>query len=795
MNNDRQRFKELGDFLKTRRKRMSPEQVGLPTGGRRRTEGLRREELAQLAGIGVTWYTYLEQGRSIRVSAQVLESLARTMQLDAEERDYLFLLAHQQPPPVTNSNGRQEGDSLPVASSKASSTRISYSQQEGVSPTLLRTLENLGICPAYVLDQCFNVLAWNRAASMIFGDFSKATGQDRNKIWTMFTKPSYRHLYINWEYHARLALAQFRAVYGLNIGNEWFSDFVEELMQSSPEFKGWWHDHDVQGIVEGDVELNHPKVGYLKLDHISYGVSGTPNLTLKVYTPLPGTDSADRIRQLLETSRYITLAREHTAEDDNTIINDGCKSNNSMSERFVASMKVARDAVPSAKVKSKLFFAAAGATNWTESRVAKAKELFYLAGFNRSIKPGDSVAIKIHFGEWNRSACLRPEDVACIVEEVEKCGGKPFVCDTTTLSYHPFTSRFDELHALKTCYRHGFSPNSLGCPVILADGWIGHDDVRIEIPEGNILKETYISRALACADSMIVLSHAKGHHFTSFGGAIKNLGIGAQSKRGKYCTHLAMWGDPGDAIGFPLVNMENCGGTSCKWHKLCEDSCPEQAVRITEKGLEFSYEKCRLCFSCQVVCMIVGESTIGFRDDFFAYGQVAIVDAAKGCLGFFDPEKVGYMTYIHDVTPECDCIPWADVPIVPDLGIIAGKDIVAIDAATLDLIDAAPNIPGSRADALGLKPGDDKFKAVRLSTPRIQIRAAEKLNMGSSDYEIIKYEPVLSPENIGKHQIEPRPTTLLLRKHMAAGGHILNGSGVLPFKRGKIVEGAWKDYT
>ncbi len=562
-------------------------------------------------------------------------------------------------------------------------------------------------------------------------------------------------------------------------------------MLASPEFDNWWHNHDVQGIGEGNDEFNHPKVGYLKLDHITFGVSGNQNLTVKVYTPMPGTDTAEKIRQLLETTRNLTLNKIDILTNNN-ILTDNVSV---LSDYSMSNVRFNRTGLNSRMVKSKVYFAAAGATNWAESRVAKAKELFYIAGFDESIKPGDSVAIKIHFGEWNRNACLRPEDVACIVEEVKKCGGVPFVCDTTTLSYHLFSSRFEETGVLKSANRHGFNANSLGCPVIVADGFIGHDDVRIEIPNGCILKETYISRALACADVLIVLTHAKGHPISSFGGAIKNIGIGAQSKRGKYCTHLAMWGDPSEAIGYPLVNAQNCGGTSCKWHQLCEDSCPENAIKITDKGLDFNYDKCRLCYSCQVTCLFVGESTIGFRDDYFPYAQIAIADAAKGCLDFFDPAKTNFMTYIQDVAPECDCFPWAGIPIVPDIGIVAGKDIVAIDAATLDLIDAAPNLPGSRTDALGLKPGDDKFGAINLVSPRIHLRAAEKLGMGSMDYEIKKYEPVLTPDNIGKHQMENCPTTLILRKQFAAGGHILNEGGILPFKRANFMQGSWKEFV
>jgi len=445
---------------------------------------------------------------------------------------------------------------------------------------------------------------------------------------------------------------------------------------------------------------------------------------------------------------------------------------------------------------SKVYLAPAGATNWAESIIAKAKELFYVAELDKCIAPGDSVAIKIHVGEWNRTSCLRPEYVAAIVEEVKKCGGRPFVTDGTTLTYHLFSSRFDEVSILKTAYRHGFNPNSLGCPVIPCDGFIGHDDVRVDIPDGNILKETYVGRAIACADAVINLAHAKGHPITSFGGCIKNFGIGSQSKRGKYCTHLSMWGDPKDAVGYPLVNAANCHGTACKWHRLCEDGCPENAIKIDDQGLHFNYAKCRLCYSCQVTCLFTGESSIGFRDDYFPFAQIAMSDAAKGVMNQHDPGKIGYMSYVLDVSPECDCFPWSGLSIVPDIGVLASKDIVAIDTAAVDLIDAAPNYPGSRSDALGLKPGDDKFQAINAVTPRIQLRAAEKIGMGSMTYELEKYEPVLTPENIGKHQIEPTPTTLVLRKHFAAGGHILNDAGVLPFKRVPFGQGdEWKAFA
>ncbi|HEX2923329.1 MAG TPA: DUF362 domain-containing protein [Chloroflexota bacterium] len=430
--------------------------------------------------------------------------------------------------------------------------------------------------------------------------------------------------------------------------------------------------------------------------------------------------------------------------------------------------------------KSRVWYADAGATNWTESLVCKAKDLFYESKIDQCIEKGDKVAIKIHVGEWNRTSTLRPEFVAAIVEEVKACGGRPFVTETTTLTYHAFNNRHNGTQELEGAYRHGFTPEGLGCPIIIGDGWSGCDDVRVEIPEGNILKETYIGAAIAAADVLIPVVHAKGHSITSYGGAIKLIGIGAQSKRGKYQTHLAMWGDPADQIGYPAVNTEKCLKKECAFWKQCEDGCPTGAVHITNKGAEVDFAKCYLCYSCQVTCLFTGHESIGFVGDYFPYAQIAMSDAALGCLKLFDPGKVAFISYAMDISPECDCFPWAGTPVAVDVGVLASKDIVAIDAATVDLIDRAPIYPGSRAAELGLQPGDDKFKAVNAFTPRIAIKAAERIGMGSTDYELVEYEPVLNAENAAKWQIQRYPTTMDLRKMLAQHDLVKE---VQPFKR------------
>ena len=379
--------------------------------------------------------------------------------------------------------------------------------------------------------------------------------------------------------------------------------------------------------------------------------------------------------------------------------------------------------------KSKVWFSDAQATNWTESIVCKAKDLFYLAGLNECIAPGDSVAIKIHVGDYNRTRTLRPELVAAVVEEVKACGGKPFVVDTTTLPYQYYNARVNATLELQCAYRHGFNPDSLGCPVVIGDGFSGDDDARVDMPEGIILKEAWVAMALASADAMINLAHGKGHTIASFGGCIKNIGIGGQSKRGKFLEHLAHWGQPEDAIGWPLNNPEKCSGLKCDYHQMCVDGCHGEAISVDEEGFHRDTDKCRLCYDCQVTCLISGHGAQNFRPEYFPNAQIAMSDAANGVLKTFKPGKVGFMMYAVDVSLFCDCFPWGDQPIVPNVGVFASKDIVAIDAAALDMINEAPAMPTGAAEEL--KPGQDKFEILVGATPRIPLKAAEKLGMGS----------------------------------------------------------------
>ncbi|GAB6495007.1 transcriptional regulator [Bacillus cereus] len=277
MNSEQERKKELGNFLKSRRNRLSPQDFGLPISSRRKAKGLRREEVAQLANIGVTWYTWIEQGRDIQVSIQALESLADALRLDKEEREHMFLLAHQQLPPEKPLKTDDE-----------------------VSPVLQNFIDDLKFYPIYVTDQLWDVVTWNRVASAVFGDFETMSFKERNAVWRCFASQEYRTLLANdWEAHARRLLAQFRATCSRFVGEEWLKEVVEELMAISVEFQEWWPAHDVLGTPSGKKEIHHPIVGTLLFEHITFRVYDAPDLKLTMYRP-KDPETLNKLRQLLQ---------------------------------------------------------------------------------------------------------------------------------------------------------------------------------------------------------------------------------------------------------------------------------------------------------------------------------------------------------------------------------------------------------------------------------------------------------------------------------------------------------------
>lgn len=265
---------QLGRYLKDRRARLDPTDFGF-SGARRRTPGLRREEVAQRANLSVTWYTWLEQGRGGAPSAGVLERLARALVLTPAEREHLFLLAQHRPPEVR------------------------YHRSERVTPGLQRVLDALEASPAFVKTPTWDVLAWNRAAAAVLTDYGALAPEERNILRLIFGDLRARAADPSWESNARFVVATFRLEVARAGADDRARLLVEELSRSSPEFRALWRENEVGTYGEGTKHLHHLEAGPLALDYSTFAVDGQPDLAMVVFTPVTAAD-ADRIRALTE---------------------------------------------------------------------------------------------------------------------------------------------------------------------------------------------------------------------------------------------------------------------------------------------------------------------------------------------------------------------------------------------------------------------------------------------------------------------------------------------------------------
>jgi transcriptional regulator with XRE-family HTH domain len=255
-----QRRQELGAFLRSRREAITPGQVGLPAHGRRRTPGLRREEVAQLAGVGVTWYTWLEQGRDISVSGQVLEAIARTLMFDPAERSHLFTLA---------------GDGEPEIQRECRS----------LSPSIQLILDGLDPYPAVVQNARFQILAFNRAYNDLIDDLTGMSFEDRNTMWLCFTNPRWRAAMVDWADSAGRMVANLRAAMAEHVAEPAWKRLVGRLTAASPEFAEMWQRYEVRGMENQTKHLINPKVGLLHLDYTNLWFGPRLSTRLVTYTP------------------------------------------------------------------------------------------------------------------------------------------------------------------------------------------------------------------------------------------------------------------------------------------------------------------------------------------------------------------------------------------------------------------------------------------------------------------------------------------------------------------------------
>jgi transcriptional regulator with XRE-family HTH domain len=266
---------ELADFLRTRREAVRPEDVGLPGGGRRRTPGLRREEVAQLAGVGTTWYTWLEQGRDVRASVSVLEAIAGALELTPAERAHLILLGRGEQTPTVRA------------------------PKEKVHPTVRRLVEGLDPNPACIIGRRYDFLVWNDAHAAVFGDPGEMPDGRRNLLWSIFTDPARRTLHSDWKVGARRLVARFRAQAARYVGDPDFEHLISALREASPQFREWWELHEVASSGVGRKVLRHPEVGRLVFEHAVFRPEESPEHRVIVYTAVPQADTPAKLERLL----------------------------------------------------------------------------------------------------------------------------------------------------------------------------------------------------------------------------------------------------------------------------------------------------------------------------------------------------------------------------------------------------------------------------------------------------------------------------------------------------------------
>ena len=356
------------------------------------------------------------------------------------------------------------------------------------------------------------------------------------------------------------------------------------------------------------------------------------------------------------------------------------------------------------------------------SLLNKLEKLMRTAGIGEINFERKLVAIKMHFGEPGNLAFLRPNYAKVVADVVKSLGGVPFLTDCNTL--YP-GRRKNALEHLDAAYENGFSPLSTGCQVIIGDGLRGNDDVEAPVEGAEYIQTAKIGKAIMEADVIISLSHFKGHEQTGFGGAIKNLGMGCGSRRGKMEQH---------AQGKPMVAPRRCVGC-----RRCATQCAHGAITFGEdRKASIDWDKCVGCGRCIAVC-----NTDAIRPGNDAAMEELGCRMAEYAKAVVDGRPQFHISLVIDVSPLCDCYGSNDVPVLPDLGMFASFDPVALDQACADACGKQPPIPGSHLDEQMHREGFcDKHDHFINSMPntdwRVCLAHCEKIGIGTRSYELVE---------------------------------------------------------
>ncbi|HOO56507.1 MAG TPA: DUF362 domain-containing protein [bacterium] len=364
---------------------------------------------------------------------------------------------------------------------------------------------------------------------------------------------------------------------------------------------------------------------------------------------------------------------------------------------------------------SKVFFASAR-SRYGNNLTSKLERLFDAVGLGDLIDEKDFVALKMHWGEAGNIAYVPAPLIVTILRKIEKAGGKPFVTDTNTLYKG---SRRNAIDNLSTAYANGFAFSNTGVPVIIADGLFGQDFVNVKI-DGVHFKECKIASAIYNSQALVSVAHFKGHEATGFGGTLKNIGMGCAASSGKQNQHSDVK---------PGVKKKLCVGCG-----TCLKKCPVDAISLNDdKKAVIDKKKCIGCAECTVACRF-NAIAINWKTDLKLMNEKMAEYAFAAVKG--KTEKSVFFNVIMRISPDCDCFDFNDIPIVPDIGIAVSRDPVAVDQASVDLVNKAPVVPGS---ALGDSPDcKDKFMTLHNTDWSMQLDHAEKMGLGTRDYTLVE---------------------------------------------------------